>query len=74
MFGNCKDCRAYHKIQKPYCESGRIKRAFMRFTFRIYGAIADVKARSTILKKFPIKLYPKDGLIMAVETKQIINI
>jgi hypothetical protein len=43
MFGNCKDCRAYHKIQKPYCESGRVKRAFMSFTFRIYGAIAGVK-------------------------------
>jgi hypothetical protein len=45
MFGNCKACRAYHKIQKPYCESGRVKRAFMRFTFRIYGAIAGVKFR-----------------------------
>ena len=45
MFGNCKDCRAYHKIQKPYCESGRAKRAFMRFTFSIYGAIAGVKPK-----------------------------
>jgi hypothetical protein len=46
MFGNCTTCRPYHKIGKPYCESGRIRRASMRFTFNAYLIINKARPPS----------------------------
>lgn len=46
MIGNCKACRSYHKIAKPYCEAGMARRVFMRFTFKIYSAVAGMKHKA----------------------------
>jgi hypothetical protein len=45
MLGNCKACRAYHKMAKPYCESGKARRAFMRFTSSIYSIMVMMKPK-----------------------------